>query len=201
MRETELGRLFTPAITSALEEGYAIAPNELRGSYGRTNPIVLAKGSSRIVLWLEWESRYGRGHRHEQVTAHVSSIELGRGKSLGNDYRWPDSWRGHDVSSVTMYRVDDSYFDAWYSDDEADLEEAAEVRRVREEMRHVDPQPEVEVSDRAWSVIHRLRGFKRARREDVRLYKLRNACEWVINDTSRDACATISHVNGYVYER
>lgn len=192
MRETELGKVFTPVITNALEEGYAIDLTELRNSYWRKVQTVLAKGNSRLVLWMEWRSHYG-DDAHDEVEVHVSSIDLDPGRCLDGDYFYPDSWAEHDVTRFTVYRIDSGYGrGGWYSTDRADLEEAKAVRRVRREMHRVDPQPELRVTDRTWAAIRRVTGFKRARREDVRLLKTRGENEYVIVDTRRDKYSTVS---------
>lgn len=168
MKKVETGKLFNAVIAEAIANGYHIAAGELTGSYGLfVDPIVLAKGRERIVLWGKEDRDYTLPY--EFVALCVAKFELGKGERMESHYNWPKIWREHIVKCFRLYGVGDRD-NRWYVTDKGF---ALACCGVREQRREVNREyrcalwENVDMNDTLFNIARKRQGFKRLGRDDI----------------------------------
>ncbi len=193
MKRNEISGLFTSHVIDAINEGFDPCMTELTGSYSNVmgSHMVFAKGSERIVMWIEEEERRVR-NVVPHATLYVARIELGNDKSLERSYYWPHEWKENVVYTKKVYLMSHGVWsDAWYTTDE---EEAIAARNKHRERYANSDRPyvckEFEMTDRLFAIVRKLKGFKTVKRENVRVWKCNGV--WHIENTKSKNVSTLS---------
>lgn len=194
MRKHEISAKFNPIIASAIADGFYPCMTELTGSYSDVmgTQIVLAKGSERMVLWMEEHIGLGSRGVVSDVTLCASSFTLGAGESIESSYRWSTQWKEHIFWSETVYQVSEGRYrdDGWYTEDKAEAEQARVIRNERWKASFVGWSKDYEITDTLLRIVRKLKGFKTVARKNIRVWKHDGV--WHIENTASRNEVTLS---------
>lgn len=169
MKKVETGKLFNEVIAEAIADGYHVAVGELTGSYGLfVDPIVLAKGRERIVLWGKEDRDYTLPY--EFVALCVAKFELDKGERMESQYNWPKNWEQHIVKCFRLYGFGE-YGNKWYVTSKGEALACCGVRQQRRELRRGTRRyltwERVEMNDTLFDIAKKHVGFKRLERDEI----------------------------------
>ena len=191
MKKQDLNRKFDEHVINAMQEGFTLCLNDLTGSYSGVmgTQACFAKGSERIIMWMEEEHDYNEGI----VTVHcyVARIELAEGQDLRFNYTWPSDWKEHLVSDECVYTRSSWWNDPWYFDTRDEAITASNLHVERAMARSVASIREVELTDKLLSIVRRIKGFKTVDSRYIRVLRSNAHKAWEIQNTRSGYSVTL----------
>lgn len=181
MKTSEVNKKFNPYIKDIMDEGFYICATELTGSYSDIlgNHTCFAKGNERVVVWLEMEREF---RKNPVIHGYAARFTLAKGESTEWQYHWASEWKKHLVFDFTLYGVGERYNCDWFVDTEEEAQAARDKRIERYRQSATDSCAEVEMNDSLFEIARRHEGFKRAKREEVKVWRNKHSLGWAFRN-------------------
>ena len=165
MKKYEIASVFTDYANIYIQKGFTFDTETFGGSYSEVegNVLTLRKGNRFVVMWCE---RMSYGNYTDSIHARISEFVVSSEEDKFT-HRWPYQWEDGLIIDKPFYQIGVD----WYVDskEEAMAAKAKKVERVRN--RRQSQWVEVHVTDRMFNHARKFAGFKRIKRDELRVTK------------------------------